>query len=345
VNKADIPECRDLVYARPTSFHSRDNRLKGDRRAPCGRVIPARWNAISASGEQGMSSRALILATVMLLVGCLAAERALAQATNLEAGKSPAQIFAGTCTACHKAPRGLLKSVSASSLSSFLRQHYTTSPEMAGVLASYLISNGASDTRLSGDKKGAKEGTKEARQEAKPEQLDRSGRRVHPGGAPPPEAAPVSSGESPPSPSQATIEAAREQNAKQKLSKRNKPGEELPRGEGAKEASTPDETAKPEGSKPSEPPSQSANAAPSAPGETPALRSDPVPPVTPAPAAGSEPAPAASPASVISAAISAETAPAVPSPSKPVEPPAVVAATAALPPVPPAGPPAPPISR
>ncbi len=170
-----------------------------------------------------MSSRALILATVMLLVGCLAADRALAQATNLEAGKTPAQIFAGTCNACHKAPRGLLKSVPASSLSSFLRQHYTTSPEMAGVLASYLISNGATDTRLSGAEKkgakeGAKEGTKEAKQEAKPpEQLDRCGRRIHPGGAPP-EAAPVSSGESPQSPSQATIEAAREQNAKQKLS-------------------------------------------------------------------------------------------------------------------------------
>jgi hypothetical protein len=307
-----------------------------------------------------MSSRALILATVMLLVGCLAAERALAQATNLEAGKTPSQIFAGTCNACHKAPRGLLKTVPASSLSSFLRQHYTTSPEMAGVLASYLISNGASDTRLSGgDKKGAKEGTKEGTKEAKqearpPEQLDRWGRRIHPGGAPVPEATPAASGESPQSPSQATIEAAREQNARQKLSKRNKPGEELPktdgkgegRSEGAKEASTPGETAMPEGSKPSEAPSQSANAAPSTPGESPASRPDPVPPVTPAPAAGSEPATASTPNSVISAAISAETAPAVPSPSKPVEsPPAVVAATPALPPMPPAGPPAPPISR
>ncbi len=108
-----------------------------------------------------MSSRALILATVMLLVGCLAAERALAQATNLEAGKSPSQIFAGTCNACHKAPRGLLKTVSPSSLSGFLRQHYTTSPEMANVLASYLVSNGATDTRISGaEKKGAKEGTR-----------------------------------------------------------------------------------------------------------------------------------------------------------------------------------------
>jgi hypothetical protein len=292
-----------------------------------------------------MSGRALFLATVMLLVGCSAAERALAQATNLEAGKTPAQIFAGTCNACHKAPRGLLRSVPASSLSSYLRQHYTTSPEMAGVLASYLISNGASDTRVGGaEKKGAKEGTREAKQEAKPpEQLDRWGRRIHPGGAPVPEPTPASSGEQPQSPSQATIEATREQNARQKLSKR-KPGDESPKGEGAKEASTPGETAKPEGAKP-EAPSQSANAAPSADGESPALRPDPVPPVTPAPAVGSEPAPANTPASVISAAISAETAPAVPSPSRPVDPPAVVAATPALPPVPPAGPPAPPISR
>src|SRR6201988_1466107 len=95
-----------------------------------------------------MSSRALILATVMLLVGCLAADRALAQATNLEAGKSPAQIFAGTCNACHKSPRGLLRSVPASSLPSFLRQHYTTSSDMASVLSSYLVSNGATDTRF-----------------------------------------------------------------------------------------------------------------------------------------------------------------------------------------------------
>ena len=132
-----------------------------------------------------MSSRALTLATVMLLIGCLAAEQAQAQATNLEAGKSPSQIFAGTCNACHKSPRGLLKTVPAGSLPSFLRQHYTTSPDMAGVLASYLVSNGATDTRYAGGQpKGAKEGTKEGTQEAKPsgppDQLDRFGRRQRP---------------------------------------------------------------------------------------------------------------------------------------------------------------------
>src|SRR5471030_593860 len=94
-----------------------------------------------------MLSRALILATVMLLIGGFAADQAQAQVTNLEAGKSPSQIFAGTCNACHKSPRGLLKTVSPGSLPGFLREHYTTSSDMAGVLASYLTSNGANDAR------------------------------------------------------------------------------------------------------------------------------------------------------------------------------------------------------
>src|ERR1700759_5563307 len=117
-----------------------------------------------------MSSRALIPATGMLLVGCLAAERASAQATNLEAGKSPSQIFAGTCNVCHKSPRGLLKTMSAGALPGFLRQHYTTSPDMAGLLSSYLISNGASDKRYQG---------KDAKSDGKPgaaPQIDRQGR-------------------------------------------------------------------------------------------------------------------------------------------------------------------------
>src|SRR5436305_11008140 len=107
-----------------------------------------------------MLSRALSLATVMLLIGGLAAAPARAQ--NLEAGKSPSQIFSGTCTACHKGARGLLKTVAPGSLPGFLRQHYTTSSEMAGVLASYLISSGATDTRYQA---GEPSGARDARQE------------------------------------------------------------------------------------------------------------------------------------------------------------------------------------
>ncbi|MGY4478774.1 hypothetical protein [Bradyrhizobium sp. USDA 3364] len=133
-----------------------------------------------------MLSRALSLATVTLLIGCLSAVSA--QAQNLEAGKSPSQIFANTCATCHKSPRGLLKTVPAGSLPGFLRQHYTTSSDMAGVLASYLMSNGASDPRYQAkdQPKGAK-GNRESRQEANqsPEQpSERPSRRQHQSAAP-----------------------------------------------------------------------------------------------------------------------------------------------------------------
>ena len=133
-----------------------------------------------------MLSRALRLATVALLIGCFAADAA--QAQNLEAGKSPSQIFAGTCVACHKAPRGLLKTVPAGSLPGFLRQHYTTSPEMASLLAAFLISNGATDTRyVGGQSKPGKDEKPEAKPSGLSEQLDRFGRRLRL--APPQEAA------------------------------------------------------------------------------------------------------------------------------------------------------------
>lgn len=66
---------------------------------------------------------------------------------NLEAGKSAAQIFSSTCSACHKSSRGLLKSVPASSLKSFLRQHYTTSTGMAEMLAVYVASGPGGESR------------------------------------------------------------------------------------------------------------------------------------------------------------------------------------------------------
>src|ERR1700686_198913 len=135
-----------------------------------------------------MLGRALSLATVTLLIGCFAAAPARAQTQNLEAGKSPSQIFAGTCTACHKSPRGLLKTVPAGSLQGFLKQHYTPSPEMASLLAAFLVSNGAADTRYVGSQgKPGKDEKPEAKPASLPEQLDRLGRRLR--GAPPEEAA------------------------------------------------------------------------------------------------------------------------------------------------------------
>jgi hypothetical protein len=214
-----------------------------------------------------MLSRALGLATVMLLISSLAAERALAQAQNLEAGKSPSQIFAGTCNVCHKSPRGLLKTVAPGSLPGFLRQHYTTSSDMAGVLASYLISNGANDARYAvtqqkGAKDGAKEGTKEGTKDAAKEGTREAAREarsdVHSAVQPDPterfghrprSSAPAPAEGSEPHhasrvdvdsqvPPQAAPERGpdgRKLSAKQRLSRRGKPSEE-PKTDAAKEA-------------------------------------------------------------------------------------------------------------
>jgi hypothetical protein len=108
-----------------------------------------------------MSGRTLTLAAVTLLIGCCMGALEGAQAQNLEAGKSPSQLFASSCSVCHKSPRGLLKTVPPGSLQGYLKQHYTTSPDMASVLSAYLISNGAADTRSSGP---APEGRKPRKQ-------------------------------------------------------------------------------------------------------------------------------------------------------------------------------------
>jgi hypothetical protein len=301
-----------------------------------------------------MLNRALILATVMLLIGGFAA--APADAQNLEAGKSPSQIFAGTCTACHKSPRGLLKTVPAGSLPGFLRQHYTTSPEMAGLLSSYLVSNGAADKRYQG--KPDKDAKSDGKLGGPAQQLDRYGRPIHtavpsrepgkPEAEPQQVARPDADGISPqdetgrkgrkrlarppeeganPAEGEIAIRQAGERgpdgrklSAKQRLSKRGKPGEEMPKTDLKDDAAKTDsgneepaastatreekpagESMKDEGAKPSdegksetaksetaktetgESPKETAPKASA--GQSPALRADPVPPVTPAPSA------------------------------------------------------------
>jgi hypothetical protein len=253
-----------------------------------------------------MLSRALILATVLLSI-CTLPGRALAQ-ENLDAGKSPSQIFAGTCNACHKSPRGLLKTVSPSSLPSFLRQHYTTSSNMAGVLSSYLVSNGATDTRYGEAAKGAK-GVKEgAKEGAREGARERQEVRHRPEGEPGTQANPDHAD-------------GRNGAAKQRLSKRSRPEEpattpiepkpdltkpDLTKPEAAKpELAKPDSTkpdsakdsakgetaSREEGTKPDAP--KTDERAPQSakieqPAETSAIRPDPIPPVTPAPPTAAE---------------------------------------------------------
>jgi hypothetical protein len=359
-----------------------------------------------------MLSRALSLATVMLLIGGFTAIPVRAQ--NLEAGKSPSQIFAGTCTACHKSPRGLLRTVPAGSLTGFLRQHYTTSGDMASLLSGFLVSNGAADTRYVGTPpKQAKDS--DARPADSPDQLDRWGRRLRPPAplsqqaarpdAEPQQAArPDADGVSPqtepgrpgrnakrlarpgevPDAAKPTADGQasaqtesergpddRRSSAKQRLSRRGKPGGEEPpkpeaakteaakidaakpdlgkdetsKGEAPKDGTSTSETAKgedskPESTKPGEATSEAAKTETpkeTGDGDSPVLRADPVPAVTPAPAVPT-----------VSAAVSSGTPEPAPEPSVPAALPAPRAVTASAPPLPPvapAGPPAPPISQ
>ena len=347
-----------------------------------------------------MLSRALSLATVTLLIGGLTAGAAQA-VENLDAGKSPSQIFSNTCSACHKSPRGLLKSVSASSLPGFLRQHYTTGTDMASVLSSYLVSNGAADPRY----QSKDQPKKDAKQDGRPDRPDRFGRRL-PMAAPAQEAsqpdadgaAPQGEGARPGRDAkrlarphaapegQAPVQAATDSKsgARQKQGRRSKPVVEEPpkteqpapgdaanedasrdaakaetaatdssktdpaktdaaktdpaktdaiRTDGDKSA---DESAKPESESDNQArEGRSENAKVDAPkenigSEPNPLRSEPVPPVTPAPPASAATAPDPS---------------ASPSATTPATPPPVTATAPAAPPTVPAGPPAPPISR
>lgn len=108
-----------------------------------------------------MLSRALALATMLGLIGYCAVGPAQAQ-ENLEAGKNAAQIFTDACSACHKSTHGLLKTVARGSLAGFLKEHYTTSPAMASLLADYLLSHGANDGRyvVGPHHQGAKQATR-----------------------------------------------------------------------------------------------------------------------------------------------------------------------------------------
>jgi len=76
----------------------------------------------------------LAMAGVAVLGG---AAPVLAQ-SNLDAGKSPAQIFADTCNACHRSAREIKPAGPG-----FLRQHYTTGGREAATMAAYLAAIGS----------------------------------------------------------------------------------------------------------------------------------------------------------------------------------------------------------
>jgi mono/diheme cytochrome c family protein len=81
------------------------------------------------------SGRLLALAAIAFL-SCSAAS---AQ-ENIDAGKSAQKLFAETCTACHRSPRGLAKGRFSFTLYLYLQKHYASNSSSAWALTSYLES-------------------------------------------------------------------------------------------------------------------------------------------------------------------------------------------------------------
>jgi len=79
-----------------------------------------------------------LLRLCLTLSAMLAAPGAALAQMDYSAGKSATQLFSSDCSACHQSPQGLAKGRDASTLGSFLREHYTTGGASAGLLANYL---------------------------------------------------------------------------------------------------------------------------------------------------------------------------------------------------------------
>src|SRR5262245_10694381 len=78
-------------------------------------------------------------------VACLAAALQISAAGaqgNIDAGKTPAQIFGDTCAGCHRSARELRRASA-----SFLRSHYTAGSAEAAAMANYLAGVGGNDPR------------------------------------------------------------------------------------------------------------------------------------------------------------------------------------------------------
>jgi hypothetical protein len=80
----------------------------------------------------------------------LVASSALPQG-NIDAGKSPAQLFADTCSNCHRRPQDVRRASA-----NFLRQHYTPGSQEASAMASYLAA-------LPADPRAGKDGKEKAK--------------------------------------------------------------------------------------------------------------------------------------------------------------------------------------
>src|SRR5260370_41143268 len=85
-----------------------------------------------------MVARAIRIGSWLIGVAVAVAAAESRAQSNLDAGKSPAQIFSDTCNACHRSPRELKQTSPG-----FLREHYTTGGREAAAMAAYLPPGGS----------------------------------------------------------------------------------------------------------------------------------------------------------------------------------------------------------
>jgi mono/diheme cytochrome c family protein len=78
--------------------------------------------------------------SIFVLGLAMACASAAADAQDLTAGKTPAQLFGSDCAECHRSPSSVAGTLDVRALAGFLREHYTTKSETAGALAAYVSS-------------------------------------------------------------------------------------------------------------------------------------------------------------------------------------------------------------
>jgi hypothetical protein len=135
--------------------------MRGKLKVPVGRPFVAESAGFGVKINLASTDSAIVASPVRgaapWIAGVLAvftASSALPQG-NIDAGKSPAQMFADTCSNCHRRPSELKRGAS----TSFLRQHYTPGSQEAAAMASYLAGIPA-DSRGGKERERAKEKTK-----------------------------------------------------------------------------------------------------------------------------------------------------------------------------------------
>jgi mono/diheme cytochrome c family protein len=147
--------------------------MRGKLKVPVGTAdfwVKARDSAVEskeAAADSAANGILPVRRSVPWIAGALAvlvASSALPQG-NIDAGKSPAQLFADTCSNCHRRPSELKRGASAS----FLRQHYTPGAQEAAAMAGYLASVPA-DPRAGKEKAKASPQEKEKGKAQPPQQ-------------------------------------------------------------------------------------------------------------------------------------------------------------------------------